>query len=268
MAIARQPIGATTSEDDSARQEDVSTSTFQDKVPLRIARQIAREVAEQRLPPGSPLEPEPQMARRFGVGRPSVREALRLLEAQGLIVIRRGVKGGPVVAAPTGADLGHTMTMFLQMRSTPLREVIEAGAQLHALIASLAAQRVAQDGASVDALRAALEVEREHLDDELRLHAGIEFHAQIHELAGNDVIRLLVDAVGGIVADRTRAFRSDLWDEEERRRMYGEHVKLFRAVERGDAKRAARIASEHMLTQGERDLELHPEIAHAIVDWR
>jgi DNA-binding FadR family transcriptional regulator len=229
---------------------------------------IAREVASNRLPPGTMLEPEQEMARRFGVGRPSVREALRLLEAQGLIVMRRGVKGGPVVAAPTGADLGQTITMFLQMRSTSLRQVIDAGAELAGLLAARAAERVATEGASVEPLRDALKREEIHLYDDERLFAGIEFHTQLHQLAGNEVLHLLIDAVGGIVADRTRTYRHDQWDEDERRRMYGDHVKMLKALERGDSRRAATLGREHMLRQAERDLEVHPEIADAIVDWR
>lgn len=238
------------------------------KVPLRVAREIARHVATERLAPGTMLEPEQEMARRFGVGRPSVREALRLLETQGLIRIRRGVRGGPVVAAPSAVDLGHTMTMFLQMRSTPLRSVIIAGAELEALVASMAADRVGRDGASVEPLRRALELEGDVLDREERLFAGIEFHLQIHLLAANEVLELLVEAVGGIVADRTRTYRHDQWDQDERHHMYGEHRELFDAIERGDGIKAALIAREHMLAQAAKDLEMHPEMGTAIVDWR
>jgi DNA-binding FadR family transcriptional regulator len=239
-----------------------------EKTSLRIARAIAREVAEKRLPPGSMLATEQEMAREYNAGRPSVREALRLLEAQGLIVLRRGIKGGPVVAAPTGIDLGQTMTMFLQMRSTPFRQVVEAITELSGLVAEMAAERVARGEGSVAELRAALEVENQHLYEEYRLSAGIEFHNALHRLAGNEVIQLLVEAVGGIWADRTRLFHSDVWDEDEQLRMYTEHVKMLKAIERGDGRRAARLAKDHMAVQAQQDLERHPEVAQAIVDWR
>jgi GntR family transcriptional repressor for pyruvate dehydrogenase complex len=239
-----------------------------EKIALRIARMIAREVAQNHLPPGTMLAPEQEMARRFGVGRPSVREALRLLETQGLIVLRPGVKGGPMVASPTGADLGQTMTMFLQMRNTPLREVIDAGAELAGLMASLAARRVGRDGASVEPLREVLEQERVHLYDEQRLTHGIEFHHRMHALASNEVLTLLIDAVGGIVADRTRTYRHDVWSADEVRAAYEDHVKMLRAIERGDARRAAELTRDHMTTQSERDFKAHPEMARAIVDWR
>ncbi len=271
MSPARSSLPGTALRIDDAARSSIDGKAGRpsdQKVPLRIARMIAREVASKRLPPGTTLEPEHEMARRYGVGRPSVREALRLLEAQGLIVMRRGVKGGPVIAAPTGADLGQTMTMFLQMRSTPLRHVIDAGAELGAVIASMAADRVATHGASVEALREILAREEAHLYEPQRLYIGIEFHQQLEVLAGNEVLGLLADAVGGIVADRTRTYRHDEWDEDERRRMYGDHLKMLKAIERGDSRRAATLAREHMISQAKRDLEVHPEIADAIVDWR
>jgi GntR family transcriptional repressor for pyruvate dehydrogenase complex len=247
----------------------VNTSSKRDalKVPLRIARAIARQVASERLPPGTMLEPEQEMARRFGVGRPSVREALRLLETQGLIVIRRGVKGGPVVAAPSAEDLGKTITMFLQMTSTPLRAVILAGAELEGLLASMAAERVHEQGVSVDPLRQALEREHDVVDRDERLFAGIDFHHQLHVLAGNEVLRLLTDSIGGIVAGRTRAYRHDHWEIDEQRDAFRDHVELFDAIERGDPVKAALLSREHMLRQAEHDLEVHPDLADAIVDW-
>src|SRR6266540_3841108 len=71
------------------------------KLSQRIARQIASEISDRRLRPGDKLEAESTMLARFGVGRPSLREALRILEDQGLIMLKPGPGGGPVVA-----DLG------------------------------------------------------------------------------------------------------------------------------------------------------------------
>jgi GntR family transcriptional repressor for pyruvate dehydrogenase complex len=248
-------------------EQAVPSSEPRQKVPLRVARAIARHVAQERLPPGTMLETEQEMAQRFGIGRPSVREALRLLETQGLITLRRGVRGGPVVAAPSAVDLGQTMTMFLQMRSTPLRAVIVAGAELEALMASLATERVAKRR-SIKPLRRALAAEERVVDREERLAAGINFHAELYRLANNEVLELLTTAVGGIVADRTRTYRHDHWEADERRYAYSEHVDLFDAVKGGDSTKAAEIARAHMLRQAERDLELHPDLADAIVDWR
>jgi DNA-binding FadR family transcriptional regulator len=239
-----------------------------EKVPLRVARMIAREVAERRLTPGTMLDTEQDMAQRYGVGRASVREALRLLEAQGLIVMRRGVGGGPAVGEPGPMDLASTITMFLQVRSTSLREVIDATIELEGIVAALAADRVANEKISVEPLREALEREGAHLYEEERLDAAYDFHGILNDMANNEVLGLLVNAVGGIVADRTRTYRQDVWDHDERRRMYGDHVKLLKAIERGDSRRAALVAKEHFAAQAERDLEVHPEIANAIVDWR
>jgi DNA-binding FadR family transcriptional regulator len=239
-----------------------------EKVSARVARAIARHVAEERLAPGTMLEPEQEMARRFQVGRPSVREALRLLESQGLVKIRRGVKGGPVVAAPSAEDLGHTLTMFLQMRSTPLRSVIDAAAALEGLMAGLASQRVADGEASIAPLRDALAEESRVVEKQEQLFAGMNFHRELYRLGGAEVLELLVRAVGGIVADRTRVHRQDHWDPAERRRLLADHVELFEAVERGESVRAFVLGREHRMSQADRDLKLNPEIRNAIVDWR
>ena len=71
------------------------------KISQRLARMIAREIAEAQTPPGSTLPSEELMAKQYAVGRASVREALRLLEAQGAVVVRPGKGGGPEYPAGT-----------------------------------------------------------------------------------------------------------------------------------------------------------------------
>src|ERR1700728_3583071 len=100
-----------------SRQTEITT-VRSEKIYKAVSRLIAREVAEKRLPPGSPLPPEHVMANQYGVGRSSVREALRILENQGLIVIRPGLGGGPIVGQSSAADFGKTMTLFLQIQGT------------------------------------------------------------------------------------------------------------------------------------------------------
>jgi len=70
-----------------------------EKVAESIARQIMQDIRRQKLEPGSMLPAESAMLERFGVGRGSLREALRILEINGLVVLKPGPKGGPVVAA-------------------------------------------------------------------------------------------------------------------------------------------------------------------------
>ena len=91
------------------------TAARNEKVSLAVARLIAKDIADRGLQPGSVLPAEHLMVKQYGVGRTSVREALRLLETQGLVIMRQGTGGGPVVGAPDGSYFGPTLTMYLQI---------------------------------------------------------------------------------------------------------------------------------------------------------
>ena len=84
-----------------------------EKVPEMVARRILREIVDRGLTEGDRLPSEAVMLARFGVGRASLREALRILETHGLIRIKPGPQGGPVVTEPTAADYGQTTTLYL-----------------------------------------------------------------------------------------------------------------------------------------------------------
>src|SRR4051794_39628144 len=83
-----------------------------EKVAAILARQIVRDIATRQLPPGSSLEPEGIMLERYGVSRASLREALRILETQGLITIKPGPGGGPIVSAVDAAEFGRMSTLY------------------------------------------------------------------------------------------------------------------------------------------------------------
>jgi len=77
------------------------------KISETIARDILDDIVVRQLPPGTMLASEAVMLDRYGVGRASLREALRILEIHGLIKIKPGPRGGPVVAEVTSSDLGR-----------------------------------------------------------------------------------------------------------------------------------------------------------------
>lgn len=85
-----------------------------EKVSVTVAKEIVHDIARQRLAPGSVLESEGAMLRRYRVARASLREALRILEIHGLIRIKPGPGGGPVVAGVDSGDFGRMATLFFQ----------------------------------------------------------------------------------------------------------------------------------------------------------
>ena len=104
------------------------------RAPLKASEQLARrlrvEMASGALPVGTMLPPEAKMMAELGVGRPTLREALRLLEAESLVRVRRGAHGGVEVTAPTTDAAAQTLSMVLAYVGAPLREVLEVRSSL------------------------------------------------------------------------------------------------------------------------------------------
>jgi len=107
--------------------------------PQQIADEIRGLIIDGELVEGELLGHEPELIERFGVSRPSLREALRILEAEGFITVVRGVRGGVVVHQPSERMTARTAAMVLQARNVSLADVFEA----RALVEPLAARTIA-----------------------------------------------------------------------------------------------------------------------------
>ena len=94
--------------------------------PQQIADELRRLIISGELDEGDSLGHEPELIERFGVSRPSLREALRILEAEGLISVVRGVQGGVRVHRPDQRLTARTAALVLQARNVSLADVFEA----------------------------------------------------------------------------------------------------------------------------------------------
>ena len=91
-----------------------------EKVAESVARQILQDIRRNRLGPGSMLPPESTMVERFGVGRGSLREALRILEVNGLVTLKPGPRGGPVVAPHAPGNFGQMIPCTSSRLAPPI----------------------------------------------------------------------------------------------------------------------------------------------------
>jgi DNA-binding FadR family transcriptional regulator len=108
------------------------------KIAQVVAHNIARDISTRRLRPGARLPSETVALARFNVSRSSLREALRLLELLGVIRIRTGAGGGPVVGQVTSADFGSTATFYYHLIGVTIRELLEARCILEPALVRLA----------------------------------------------------------------------------------------------------------------------------------
>jgi DNA-binding FadR family transcriptional regulator len=128
------------------------------KVAEVVARMILLDAEELGLGPGDQLMAETKMMEIYSAGRASVREALRILEVQGVVSIRTGRGGGPVLELLKTRDVGDSLKLYLQQRHATYGDVLIARKPLDAQVASLAATRAdASDIAVLQQLLAELE---------------------------------------------------------------------------------------------------------------
>jgi GntR family transcriptional regulator, transcriptional repressor for pyruvate dehydrogenase complex len=222
------------------------------KVSQILARRIVSEIAEQGLQPGARLPSETEMLSRYGVGRASLREALRILEDQGLIVIRPGPGGGPVVANLRSEEFANMATLYFRVHGTSYLEVAEALMAIEPLMARLAADRINKRGAKE--LRACLERARRAMteeDDAGSVEAANAFHETIASLSKNSAIQLFGGALQSLCRRRLEqgsreTFGHAFPDSTATGQSIDRHVEIADAIIAGDADRAEELMRAHM----------------------
>lgn len=231
-----------------------------EKVSVIIAKEIVRDIARHRLAPGSTLEPESAMLRRYRVARASLREALRILEIHGLIRIKPGPGGGPVVAGIDSGDFGRMATLFFQAMDIRVAEILETRLIMEPVMARLAAER--RDPERDERLLAL--VGADEMDADGWWRAAHAFHDAILSTAGNRPLTLMALAVRDIFTDRVpEAFTSERRRDEIRRA----HAAIAEAIVAGDADKAERLMRDHMQEYAE-TVALDPSLLAETVDWR
>lgn len=234
-----------------------------DKVSEVVARAIVHDIVTRGLEQGATLPSEAVMLARFQVGRASLREALRILEVHGLITIKPGPGGGPIVAAPTSRSFGRIATLFFQLDGATFRELVEARSLLEPVMARIVAER--QTAEIITALRANVEDGKRQQGDDRHAKVGTDFHGLMAGASGNRVLDLMSSAIRDVFYERVT---SSLWPRNDRPRIHLEHEAIVKAIEKGDGKLAEKLMRKHMEEMVERCEERLPGLLDEIVDWR
>lgn len=203
------------------------------------------------------------MIEQYGVGRGTLRESLRFLELQGLISLRPGPGGGPVIEKPDGEGLATALTLLLQFENAPYRTIAEAREGLEPMIARLAAKRLSD--ARLDELSANLDGMKATLHDEVRFTEYNElFHDIIAHGSGNALFAHLINALNGILDGSSMGIT---YSERNRRAVHVAHTRVYNALRARDPLQAATAMREH-ITEYSRYAELKfPEVLNSPISW-
>ncbi|SPL89060.1 Transcriptional regulator, GntR family [[Actinomadura] parvosata subsp. kistnae] len=209
--------------------------------------QVEEAIESGALSPGERLPSERELMVQFSVSRSTVREALRVLQARGLVRSRPGDPNGAEVLPFSPAALHKSMTTLARVAELSLGELVQFRMVLDGAAVLLAArlrteEQLAEMGAAVAAMRAAAGT-----DEEAFGAADVAFHDAVARAGGNKLIQICTDVVRSIVvkliADRIAAAPDR---EELMRRSIRHHEEVIAAIRAGDGPLAARLSRKAM----------------------
>jgi GntR family transcriptional repressor for pyruvate dehydrogenase complex len=221
-----------------------------------IATQLRRQIVRGTVKPGEKLPPESQLMEQFGVSRPTIREAFRILETERLIVVRPGSRGGAQVVAPDLTAAARYFGLLLQLQGTTIDDVYEARKIAEPVCAGLLARRRTERDLSdladvVAEIESAIEArDRSVPDPVLWSRLTHRFHELIMQRSGNKTLALQSAVLHDIIATHTELRVSRNFNQAESperfRRAVKAYKKLVSLVEARDAEGAERLWRSHM----------------------
>ncbi len=207
-----------------------------------VALEIVRNIVAKDLQPGDRLPLEAEMLVQYRVSRSSLREALRLLEVQGLIAIRPGPGSGTVVGRVLPGNLARSLTLYLHMLGSTYDELLDAWMASEPLLARLAAAN--PDRAKVKAMMSPF-LSEDHGGDNGKwaIDEGLDFHERVAQLANNPVLALILQSIGYIVTEHVLSVTERGHLEED---IVHDHSLLAQAIIAGKVDRAGQLMADHV----------------------
>lgn len=207
-----------------------------------LASQIKNEIISGKYPAGAMLPAETDMANQLNLSRPTVREALRLLESEGLVSIRPGPRGGPRVERPSSMAVTRSLTTLFQYERVSLAALLEARRAIEPACARVAAVRARPD--DIAALKASVERMRVGLEDDTVFWTeNANFHVALAEAGSNTVLNTLMLSLRELIYEFTAGLHIQ---PDERMETVAEHTEIMNAIAAQDPDAAARAAEAHL----------------------
>jgi DNA-binding FadR family transcriptional regulator len=222
----------------------VTGSTVRPPAYQLLADELRADITSGRLQPGERLPPEPELCVKTGVSRSTVREALRLLASQHLIVTTRGVTGGSFVSHPDAEQLADGLaagfTLLTKSADVGLADLLELRRALEVPAAGLAAARRTEENL-IEIRSALFDPDVDDFDTMMAAHAA--FHMAVAKATGNPLFELVVRPLyhAKYGEDVTVNLPADYWE-----RIDADHRGLLDCLAARDVEAARRAARSHL----------------------
>jgi GntR family transcriptional regulator, transcriptional repressor for pyruvate dehydrogenase complex len=217
-----------------------------------VASQLRSRILDGDLTDGSELPTESVLLEEFPVSRPSLREAFRILEAEGLLRVRRGKRGGTVITHPTPDTAAYHVGLLLHARGTSLEDLAIARNLLEPLCAEQAAMR--PDHVSVGRKLAELSaVDKAQVANGFTFTAvAIRFHQELVMAAGNRTLETLAGILESMWNAQELTWAQSAVNEggypavNLRHEVLKAHLRISQAIEAGDVSQAVHLTRGHL----------------------
>ena len=218
------------------------------KASALIAANLRRRIVTGDLAAGQMLPSETSLMTEFGVSRPTLREAFRILEAESIITVVRGPRGGARVLAPDGAMAARYTGTLLQYQGTPLSDVYRARTEIEVSAVGMIA--AARGKSPVRALHAMLGDGEAIVDDEAAFaDYSLRFHLAVVENAGSTTLAVLGRMLFEIIDTHNALFIASHGDNQDKpaaRAAHRAYTKLLAHLRSGDAIAAQDFWRKHL----------------------
>src|SRR5262249_34629410 len=213
----------------------------------QIVAQVRDALFAKELRPGDFLGTEKDLAERFGVSRIVARDALRTLEAQGIVEIKVGSGGGARIASGNARLFAEALAVQLDLTGVSVAEIMEAQRAIECLAAELAAlHSIAEDHARLQRLIAG--ADRSIADVTAFTRLGREFHLAVAEASHNRVLVVQLISLQHV----SWPAQNPTLTAEVARRILDVHRELASLIEMRDGAGARRLMDEHIKMIGAR----------------
>lgn len=208
-----------------------------------IAETIRKTIVEGSFDPGARLPSEKELASQFQVGRQAVREGLRILEATGLVKVKKGNTGGIFVSDLSTENVTTSISNMIRLRNVSLKDLTDVRIELEKIVLVYALARITEDdlNALEDSL---LRAEKRLARGERSTRENVEFHLILSRATQNEMFHILMESVMKVVSEFLMKLKPT---PAQSRRVLEDHRTLLKLIRKRDRRRCVEQMEKHLL---------------------